>query len=425
MKKFEIKSIKAREILDSKGEPTIEVELQIGLGGFFASVSSGTSKGKYEAKELRDQDKRYFGKGVLKAIRNVEEIIAPKLKGKDLREQEKIDELMIKLDGTKDKSRLGSNAILGVSMAVCRAGAAAQNQVLSQYIYEIFHCNRFLPIGRNLLQLPLPCFLMIEGGAHAGNELDFQEFMIIPKEKSFSKNLQIGTEIYHYLNKILEKKYGKSSTNVGMEGGFAPPLKFPEQAMDLIMEAVQKAGYTNKIGIILDVAASEFYEKKYKTKFGVFTTENLLRYYSNLIKKYPIVGLEDPFSQDDWQGFKELTENCSPLINGEQFSVIGDDLTVTNPERIKKAKKEYACNGIVIKPNQIGTITETIDAIKLAKDQNWKIFIKHRSGETNDDFIADLAVGVAADGIMAGAPVRGERVAKYNRLLKIEEKIKL
>jgi len=403
-KKSKIKKIQAREILDSRGNPTVEVDLTTELGVFRASVPSGASKGKYEAVELRDGRRRYRGRGVLKAVNNVNEIIAPKLIGKDPTQQKEIDDLLIKLDGTKNKSKLGANAILGVSMAICRAGAAAKNLSFWDHIKQLFE------IGSP--SIPQPCFNVINGGIHAGSELDFQEFMVVPRLNSFSENLRIGTEIYHQLKEILAKKFGKQAINVGDEGGFAPPVRAPEEALDLIMEAVEKAGYQNKIKIILDVAASQFYQGgKYKMKTGVFTTEGLLNYYLDLIQKYPIIGLEDPFSEEDWEGWKMLKS---------KILIIGDDLTVTNPDRIKLAQKRKACNGIIIKPNQIGTITETIEAVKLAKSYNWKVIVSHRSGETCDDFIADLAVGISADFIKAGAPARGERVAKYNRLLEIE-----
>jgi len=426
MNNHTIKSIKAREILDSRGIPTIEVELITDIGSFFASVPSGTSTGKNEAKELRDKGKRYQGKGVLKAVENVEKIIGPALKDKDVVKQKEIDETMIELDGTKYKSRLGANAILGISIAVCRAGASAKNITLCEHISKLLgpSKNRSRPHTKTFdveasWVLPRPCLLMIEGGVHAGNDLDFQEFMIQPREDGFSKNLETGTEIYHTLKEILEKEQGKSSINVGLEGGFTPSLKFPEQALDLIVRAIEKSGYKDKIGIILDCAASQFYKDgKYKMQMGVFTRQGLLRYYSDLISEYPITGLEDPFSEEDWQSFKEITKNI-----GNKISIIGDDLLVTNFQRVKKAVKENACNGMIVKPNQIGTVSETLEVVRYAKENNFKIFVKHRSGETKDDFIADLAVGVGADGIMAGAPARSERLAKYNRLLKIEKEL--
>jgi len=417
MKPSKIKQIKAREILDSRGNPTVEVDLTTDLGVFRASVPSGVSKGKYEAVELRDGGKRYQGKGVLKAVNNVNKILAPKLKGKDVTDQKKLDDLMIKLDGTENKSKLGANAILAVSMAVCRAGAAAQNLPLYQHISEIYTGQTCVN-----LTLPIPSVLMIEGGAHAGNELDFQEFMILPKTKSFKESLRVASEIYHQLKEIIKQKYIDLAINVGDEGGFAPPVRVPEEALNLILEAAKNLGYQNKIKIILDVAASQFYiNGQYKTKFGAFTSEGLLKYYSDLIQKYPILGLEDPFAEEDWEDWQMLTSDVNIGSQRSKLLIIGDDLLATNPKRIKVAKEKKACNAVIIKMNQIGTISETIEAAKLAKSYGWKIIVSHRSGETCDDFISDLAVGIGADFIKAGAPTRGERVAKYNRLLKIAE----
>ena len=409
---IKIKDIKAREILDSRGNPTVEVDLMIdGLGVFRASAPSGASVGKYEAKELRDREERYKGKGVLKAIKNIDEAINPKLRGIEISNQKEIDEILISLDGTKDKSNLGANAILPVSMAVCRAGAANIGQPLWQYINQISEICRD-PVSANL---PIPCFNIINGGAHAGNNLDFQEFMIGPQFEDFSQNLQVGSEIYHTLKEILKKDFGESAINVGDEGGFAPPIKEPEKALDLIMEAIQKSGYENKVNIALDEAASEFYkDQKYRAR----SCDEMVEYYLELIEKYPITSIEDPFDEDDFEGFSILTNKC-----GDKVSIIGDDLLVTNIEKMKQAQEKRACNGLLLKVNQIGTITETIEAAKLAQSYDWKIMVSHRSGETNDDFIADLAVGISADYIKSGAPARGERVAKYNRLLKIEQEL--
>ncbi len=413
--KSKIKSIKAREILDSRGNPTVEVELSTGLGVFQASVPSGASTGKYEAVELRDGGKRYHGRGVSKAINNVNKIIAPKLKGKVAVRQEEIDNLLVKLDGTKNKSKLGANAILPVSVAVCRAGSATKNLPLWKFISTllIYEINR----------VPKACFNVINGGAHAGNELDIQEFMIVPQEKSFSDNLRVASEIYQELKNIIKGKYTDLGINVGDEGGFAPPVMAPEEALNLILGAAENLGEQNKIKIILDVAASQFFEKNnYKMKIGTFSREELLDYYLDLIQKYPILGLEDPFSEDDWGGWQKIMSNVKCQMSN--VSVIGDDLTVTNPERIKLAKERKACNAVIIKPNQIGTVTEAIESVKLAKSYGWKVIVSHRSGETCDDFISDLAVGIGADFIKTGAPARGERVAKYNRLLKIEDELK-
>jgi enolase len=413
MPTFRIKSIKAREILDSRGNPTIEADLITDYGLFRSSVPSGASKGEYEALELRDGGKRYLGRGVLRAVQNINEIISPKLVGKDPTRQREIDNLMIELDGTENKSNLGANAIIGVSMAICRAGAAARKIPLYQYITQLAE-NCSLPI------LPVACFNIINGGVHAGNELDLQEFMICPQLKSFSENLQAASEIYHNLKEILLEKFGKFAINIGDEGGFSPPLIFAEQTLNLILEAIEKSGYKNSVKIAIDSAASEFFiDGKYKMKKVIFTREGLLNYYFELLKKYPIISLEDPFAQDDFEGFSEITKKVAGKI-----TIFGDDLLATNIERIKMAKEKNLCDGIILKMNQIGTITETLDAAKLAKSFGWKIMVSHRSSETNDDFISDLAVGISADFIKAGAPARGERVTKYNRLLKIEEEIK-
>lgn len=424
-KSSKIKEIKAREILDSRGNPTVEVDLTTDFGIFQASVPSGASKGKYEAVELRDGGKRYQGKGVLKAVRNITEILAPKLKGKEVTEQKKIDDLMIKLDGTENKSKLGANAILPVSVAVCRAGAAVKNLPLYEYLAKIARgraSGNLSGVGSLSVKLPQPLVLMIEGGVHAGNEMDFQEFMIAPQIKHFRKSLQAASEIYHQLKEIIKEKYIDLGINVGDEGGFAPPVRVPEEALNLILTAAKNLGYQKNIKIILDIAASQFFKKdNYQMRIGLFNREGLVNYYSDLIKKYPILGLEDPFSQDDWQAWQLLMSKAKRQKS--KVLIIGDDLLVTNPKRMRMAKEKNACNAVIIKPNQIGTVSETIEAAKLAKSFGWKVIVSHRSGETSDDFISDLAVGIGADFIKAGAPTRGERVAKYNRLLRIEEEI--
>ncbi len=366
-----IKSLRAREILDSRGKSTVEVELETSNGVFVASVPSGISQGKYEAVGLKAE----------KAIKNVNEIIAPELKGKDPRKQKEIDELMIELDGTENKSKLGANAILAVSIAVCRAGAAAENISLWKYISQT---------AKTKPDLPAPSVLLIEGGAHAKNKLDFQEFMIV------MKFLQ-AKEIYQKLGDIL-------GADLGYEGGFAPQISTAKEALDLISEAAE--GYNVKIG--LDCAASQFKKNKYS-----------LNFYQNLIKKYPIIFLEDPFGEENWDGFQKITKKI-----GDRVIIIGDDLLTTNIKRIKEAKNKKACNGAIIKPNQIGTVTETFEAAKLAKSFGWKIMVSHRGGDTLDNFIADLAVGIGADFIKSGGPFKPERVAKYNRLLEIEKELK-
>lgn len=422
-----IKSIQGKEILDSRGEPTVEAELKTNLGVFRASVPSGASKGKYEAKELRDNQKRYFGKGVLKASKNINEIIAPRLNGKNPIKQKEIDQLMLELDGTIDKSKLGANALLAVSVAICRAGAFAEKLPLYQYIKNIAEQNKENKLSSILntnskFKIPLPCFNIINGGAHAGNGLDIQEFMIVPNFKNFSKNLETATEIYHTLKKILEDEIGSQATNVGAEGGFAPLLTKTKDALNLIIKAIRKVGYENKVKIGLDCAASQFYKnEKYQIDRKLMTREKLFNFYQDILKKYPIVFLEDLFAEQDWQAWGLFNQKIG--TKAKKIFLVGDDLTVTNKTRIEKAIKKRCVGGVIIKPNQIGTVTETIQAVKTAQDSNLRIVVSHRSGDTCDNFISDLAVGVNADFIKSGAPARGERVSKYNRLLKIEREL--
>jgi len=441
-KQNKIKRLTSREILDSRGEPTVEVELITNFGVFCDSAPSGASKGKYEAVEIRDGGKRYQGKGVLKAVQNVNKIINKKLKNRDVSHQERIDELLIELDGTKNKSKLGANAILPVSMAVCRAGAAAQNISLYQYISQIFGQKMNYPAlkGRGITfgassfsgkrmktakikreHFPVPCFNIINGGVHAGNDLQVQEFMVIPQLESFSKSLQAASEIYHILKDVLIKKFGKRATNIGDEGGFAPPLRSTKTTLDFLVKAAKLSGYWNKIEFALDCAATQFADgRSYKFENRRLSVAQLLNFYQKLLKNYPIVFLEDPFAENDINGFRMAYQEI-----GGNVLIIGDDLLVTNTEKMKKAFEKKLCNGLLLKINQIGTITEALEAAKLAKLYGWKIMVSHRSGETNDDFIADLAVGISANFIKSGAPARGERVAKYNRLLRIEEELRL
>jgi len=405
-----IKLIKGREILDSKGYPTIEVELTTEFGVFTASVPSGTSTGKYEAKELRDGGEKYLGRGVQKAVQNINKVIAPKLIGKNPQEQQEIDNLMIKLDATPDKSNLGANALLGVSVAILKAGAAAESVPLWQWIAKL--------AGTKPL-LPSPCLLYIEGGLHGRGDVDTQEFMVVIEDGSFHEQLRLGTETYHTLRELISKKFGKASTNVGLEGGFTPPVQGTEDVLDLIMEALKKAGI-RKAKIILDVAASTFFrDGRYYFEGENLNQYSLSKFYTALCQKYPIIGIEDPFAQDDWAGFEGITQNL-----GQSINIIGDDVLATNIPRIEEAQKKGACNALILKPNQAGTVTETIRAAKLALDHDWDVFVKHRSGETCDAFISDLAVGLGTGWLMAGAPNRGERVAKYNRVLMIEQELK-
>ena len=405
-------NIKAREILDSRGNPTVEVALKTNKGLVKDSVPAGASKGRNEARELRDGGKRYLGKGVKEAVQNINEIIAPRLKGERVSDQYKIDSIILKLDGTNNKRRLGANAILGVSLAVCRAGAKESKLPLWRYIAHIYN-NHKKPF------IPQPLFNILNGGIHAGNKLSVQEFMIAPHARTFSKKLRMASETYHVLKSILREQIGISATNVGDEGGFAPPFHLTKQALEAEVKAIKKSGYKGKIGIVLDVAASQLFRSgSYRMDGKLMKKTALLKYYQNLVKKYPLLGIEDPFDEEDWDSFERINR-----LSGRKIRIIGDDLLVTNPRRIKKAGRLNACNTLLLKLNQIGTVSEAMEAAYLARNYHWKIVVSHRSGETCDDFIADFAVGIGSDFIKAGAPARGERVVKYNRLLEIEEEI--
>ena len=420
-----IKKITAREILYSRGNPTIEtcVWLDNGIHAK-ASVPSGASTGAHEAVELRDGDtKRYDGLGVLEAVKNVEKKIAPKLVGIEITAQEKIDDLMIKLDGTKNKSQLGANAILSVSLASARAGAKALDLELYEYISRSYKLDSSAD-GKNY-KFPTPCFNIFNGGKHADTNLDFQEFMIIPVlETSFKEKVRIGAEIFHSLGHILKK--AGFDTDVGNEGGYAPDIVSSIQAIELIMAATVKSGFKPgaQVALGVDVGSSQLYNKvdgKYIFKLdrASFTAITLTGLYYEWFRKYPIIYIEDGLAEDDWAGWQELNKEL-----GSNIMLVGDDLFATNLERLRKGLKERAANAILIKPNQAGTLTETIDCVKLAKKHNYKVIVSHRSGETTDDFISDLAVAVSADYIKAGSLARGERVAKYNRLMEIEENLK-
>jgi len=411
---MKIKHLFAREILDSRGNPTLEVSCTFDTGHMgLASVPSGASTGAHEAVELRDGDaSRYNGLGVLRAIRHVNEDIWELVKDNEYT-QESLDKSLIELDGTSNKSRLGANAILGVSMAFARATASAQNLQLFEYLSQIS--------GNENYALPTPFFNIINGGKHADSGLDVQEFMIAPVGIiGIDKQVQAASEITQALKKILHRK--GYTVGVGDEGGFAPHLKSNEEALDLIQDAIQNAGYTNEqIKIAMDVAASSLYKNKMCTlkidgTEQCINSDDLIKWYEGLVSRYPIVSIEDGLSEDDWEGFQKLNQAL-----GQKITTVGDDLTVTNIERIKKAKTKNAINSVLIKLNQIGTVSETIEAIKLTQEYGWKPFISHRSGETADTFIADLAVALACPCIKSGAPVRGERVAKYNRLLEIQQ----
>jgi enolase len=398
-----IKNIKAREIKDSRGNPAVEVELETDKGFFIASVPSGASTGKNEALELRDED----GKGVQNAILSVNNIIAPKLKNQNPENQAELDKIMIELDGTENKSKLGANAILAVSMAVCRAGAAGQKISLYQHISQLAGV-------RPPLSIPLAMFNILEGGKHAKNELAIQEFMIVPQKKTFIENLVVCNNIFQNLKNIIEKNFGK--VEMGDEGGFAPLILKTEQALYLLKSAIG----SDDCKISLDAAASQFYgDGKYKIENRELARAELLEFYENLVKSFSIISIEDPFAEDDWNGFEDIVRQM-----GNNILIIGDDLTVTNIKKIKEAHNKSACNGVILKLNQIGTVTETIEAAKLAKSFNWKTIVSHRSGETMDNFIADLAVGIGADFIKSGSPIKEERMVKYNRLLEIENELK-
>ena len=404
-----IQKLTARQILDSRGNPTIEVSAWVDGDHYRASVPSGASTGVHEAKELRDGGRAFGGLGVQKAIRSVS-ILSRHLQGMDVCEQEDIDSAMIELDGTSDKSRLGANAILGASLAVCRAAAGRHDISLYWYIGSLSK--------NTTLQLPVPFMNIINGGKHAGNGLAVQEFMIAPVGvRRFSDGLRMGSEIYHALKSILIKKYGRGAVNVGDEGGFAPPLSKTREALDLIEKAIASCGYQRQVKIAIDAASSEFFDgRTYHLDGRRLSDRHLLDYWEQLSKDYALVSLEDPFHQEDFLGFAHLTQHV-----GKRTQIVGDDLLVTNLQRLRLGLHYNSCTALLLKPNQIGTVSESLGAAELAQMYDWKVMVSHRSGETTDDFIADLAVGLGTGQIKAGAPGRGERVAKYNRLLAIEE----
>ncbi len=406
----EIVSVKGRWILDSRGNPTVEVDVVTACGALGrAAAPSGASKGSREALELRDGEKAFHGKGVFKAVKNVNEEIANALKGMDSMNQREIDLTMIKLDGTSNKSRLGANAIVATSMAVAKAAANSLGLPLYRYIG-----------GPLADELPTPMLNVINGGEHAGNDLAIQEFMIVPWDFSrFSEALQAASEIYHSLKKYLKEKYGKDAINVGDEGGFAPPLKETREALDALMKAIADAGYEGRVALALDAAATHFYDPNkgvYVIDGKELDREGLLQFYEELIKDYPIVSIEDPLQENDWEGFKEAVKRL-------KIRIVGDDLLVTHPELVAKAIKEKAANAVLVKVNQVGTVSEAWDVIDMAHRACWSAIVSHRSGETEDTFIADFAVGTGAKAIKTGALARGERTAKYNRLLRIEEEL--
>ena len=408
---MKIIDLKAREILDSRGNPTVEVDVFLENGIMArAAVPSGASTGEREALEMRDGDKKRFGgKGVLNAVKNVNEKIKPVVLHMDVFDQYSIDTAMLELDGTKTKSNLGANAILGVSMACLKAAAKAKNMPLYKYVGE----------GRSL---PYAMMNILNGGAHADNKLDFQEFMIIPQRDSIHERVRVGSEVFHALKSVLNER--KLSTGVGDEGGFAPDLESNTEGFELIIEAIKKAGYEPGVDVKLaiDVAASEFYSDGKYNLVGEnrsLTTDELIDFYKELIDKYPIVSIEDPVDENDWEGFTKITKEL-----GDKVQLVGDDLFVTNKECLQKGIYLKAGNAILLKVNQIGTITETLETIKLAKDNGYKTIISHRSGETEDTTIADLAVGLDLGQIKTGSMSRTDRMCKYNQLMRIEEDIR-
>ena len=404
-----IEKIHAREILDSRGNPTVEVEVHTPFSVGVACVPSGASTGTHEALELRDKDKRFGGKGVRKAVKNVNEAIAKKVVGMDVTKQRELDVTMIEMDGTENKSKLGANAILGVSMAAARAAAATLELPLYQYLG-----------GVNTYKLPVPMMNVVNGGKHAGSGLAVQEFLLLPVGlDSYHEALRAGVETYHTLGTILKEKYGKSATNVGDEGGFAPSIGTTREALDAMIKAIKTAGYEGKVKLGMDAAASEFFKNgKYQIDGKSLSRDQLVKYYTGIVKDYPLIVLEDPFAEEDWDGFVAITREV-----GKSVTVIGDDIFVTNVKRLKKGIDMGAANSLLLKLNQIGTVSEAFDAATLAFRNKYKVAVSHRSGETCDTIIADVAVALGAEIIKTGAPARSERASKYNQLLRIEENL--
>ncbi|NIQ04435.1 MAG: phosphopyruvate hydratase [Candidatus Korarchaeota archaeon] len=410
---FEIKKVNARQIIDSRGKPTVECDVITAEGKGRAAVPSGASRGRHEALELRDKGKKFLGASVTKAVRNIETKIAPCIKGVDCRDQERIDNSMIELDGTESKKNLGANAMLAVSLAVAKAAANSANVPLFTHLTE-----------RRTYVLPIPIMNLINGGAHAGNELAVQEFWILPiGARDFPEAIQMGCEIYYSLEDTLEKRFGRSATNVGDEGGFAPPLSKTDQTMEILTDVVEKSGYElgEEIFLGLDAAANDFYsqkEKQYKIDKKFLRGDEMIEFYKNLVSRYPIIAIEDPLYEEDFEGFSELTKKL-----GKKCLIVGDDIFVTNPYRLQQGVESGAGNSLILKVNQIGTLTETLEVVHMAKKADYKMIVSHRSGETTDTFISDLSVAINSGMIKAGAPARGERTCKYNRLLRIHEQL--
>lgn len=412
-----ISRVWAREILDSRGEPTVETAMQLDTGQIsVASVPAGASTGSHEALELRDNDEsRFLGEGELKAVENVNKMLGPAVVGMDPSQQEEIDNKLIQLDGTENKTKLGANSILSVSLAAAKAGAIANSENLYLWVYTLAQRYALKPS----LHIPTPLFNMINGGLHGSGNLDFQEFWVIPAStKKYNESLRMGVEVYITIGKILERRGAVHS--VGDEGGYAPNLFTNADALEVFVDSIKATQYKMGIDVFLglDIAADTFYKSgmySIRDKSSPMDDNQMLEYYKMLYDQYRLAIIEDPYQEDAWGSWRKLNEAL-----GETMTIVGDDLLATNPNRVKKAIEEKACNAILIKPNQIGTVSEAIKVIKLARDAKWKVVVSHRSGETNDTFIADFAVGVGADYVKFGAPARGERVAKYNRLSSID-----
>lgn len=407
---MKILKVLARQVLDSRGSPTVEAEVLTSKGRFSAMVPSGASTGEREALELRDGGRAYMGKSVTKAVENVKKVIAPKIVGLDATLQDEVDRTMIALDGTKTKCNLGANAILAVSMAVCRAGAASGDEPLYAYLAKLS--------GREGKTLPTIQLNVMNGGKHAGLENDIQEQMMVPAgAKSYSEALKIGVEAYYALKDILHEKFGPQGTLLGDEGGFVPKVSNVEERLEYMVQAIEQTGYSKEIFLALDSASSEFYNRGEYNLYGKsYSSGELIDFYSGIVSKYGILSLEDGMAEDDWQGWEELTEKL-----GDKINIVGDDLLVTNTEYIQRAVREKSCNALLLKLNQIGTVTEAIDAANLSFKNSWQVVVSHRSGETEDTFIADLVVGLDAGQSKFGGPARSDRNAKYNQLLRIEE----
>ncbi|HIH70180.1 phosphopyruvate hydratase [Methermicoccus shengliensis] len=407
-----ILDVRAREILDSRGNPTVEVDVRTESGFGRACVPSGASTGTHEAVELRDGGERYHGKGVLRAVRSVNEEIGPSIVGMDSREQRELDMVMCELDGTPNKSRLGANAIVGTSLACAKAAASSIGISLFEHIGTL--------MNNSPTTLPVPTFNVLNGGKHAGNELAIQEFMIQPVgAPTFAEGLRYGVEVYHALGSVLEEKYGRGATNVGFEGGYAPPIVHTRDALDALMQAIDEAGYTeHEVMVGIDAAASEFYsDGRYHLDGMDIPPDKLMTYYEELASEYPLLYIEDPFHEEDYENYATLTRRLDGVM------VVGDDIFVTNPKRIQRGIAMHSASALLLKVNQIGTLSEALDAARMVYDAGWRVVASHRSAETEDAALADIAVGIRAQLIKTGAPARGERTAKYNQLLRIEEQL--